>query len=240
MRYSRLSLVAVAHGSADPRAGAAIGELMDLVRSRAPGLDVRVAFLGHAAPSVPAVLGGLRGPAVVVPLLLTAAYHSKIDLPAQLATARTPVRYAPVLGPHPLLLDAASRRVASAGAHDRGSTGIVLAAAGSSDPSANAAIRGTAAAWAATGSWRSVVPAFASGAGPSAGEAVRSLLRSPGIRRVVVASYLLAPGFFADRIRADALAAGADAVAEPLGALPEVADVVLDRYAVSAAAPAAA
>jgi sirohydrochlorin ferrochelatase len=213
---------------------------MDVVRSRAPGLDARVAFLDHAAPSVAAVLSGLPGPAVVVPLLLTAAYHSKVDLPAQLAAARTQVRYAPVLGPHPLLLEATSRRVASAGDFDPASTGIVLAAAGSSDASANAAVRGIAAAWEATGSWRSVVPAYASAATPTVGNAVRSLLRSPGVARVVVATYLLAPGFFADRIRQDALAAGACAVTEPLGALPEVADVVLDRYEVSASAPAAA
>jgi len=46
----------------------------------------------------------------------------------------------------------------------------------------------------------------------------------------VVASYLLAPGLFADRIRDEALAAGAAAVSPALGATPEVADVILDRY----------
>ena len=55
-------------------------------------------------------------------------------------------------------------------------------------------------------------------------------LRQAGARRVVVASYLLAPGLFADRIRATAMAAGAAAVSPALGASPEVADVVLDRY----------
>jgi sirohydrochlorin ferrochelatase len=47
---------------------------------------------------------------------------------------------------------------------------------------------------------------------------------------VVVASYLLAPGLFADRIRESSLAAGAVAVSAPLGAGPEVADILLDRY----------
>jgi sirohydrochlorin ferrochelatase len=47
---------------------------------------------------------------------------------------------------------------------------------------------------------------------------------------VVVASYLLAPGLFADRIRDASLAAGAAAVSPALGAAPEVADVILDRY----------
>ncbi len=56
-----------------------------------------------------------------------------------------------------------------------------------------------------------------------------ALLRD-GARRVVVASYLLAPGLFADRIATAARAAGAAVVSAPLGAAPEVADVLLDRY----------
>jgi sirohydrochlorin ferrochelatase len=48
---------------------------------------------------------------------------------------------------------------------------------------------------------------------------------------VVVATYLLAPGLFADRIRDTSLAAGAAAVSPALGACAEVADVLLDRFA---------
>jgi sirohydrochlorin ferrochelatase len=220
-------LVAVAHGSADPRSAATVSDLLDLVRSRAPGLDVRAAFLGHAAPSVPAVLGGLPdGQAVVLPLLLTAAYHSKADLPAQLR-GYSRVLYGPVLGPHPLLINAAQRRLGTAPASD---TAVVLAAAGSSDPAANATIRGIAATWQVTRGWHSVVPAYASAASPTVGEAVRALRGTPGVRRVVVSTYLLAPGYFADRIRSDALAAGADLVAPALGALPEIAEIILERY----------
>ena len=47
---------------------------------------------------------------------------------------------------------------------------------------------------------------------------------------MLVASYLLAPGLFADRIRDTSLAAGAAAISPALGASAEVADVVLDRY----------
>ena len=59
---------------------------------------------------------------------------------------------------------------------------------------------------------------------------VARLLRD-GASRVVVATYLLAPGLFADRIRHAALAAGAAAVSPALGACAEVADVMLDRFA---------
>ncbi len=46
----------------------------------------------------------------------------------------------------------------------------------------------------------------------------------------MVATYLLAPGYFADKIRAASTDAGASAVSGVLGAAPEVADVVLARY----------
>jgi sirohydrochlorin ferrochelatase len=113
-------------------------------------------------------------------------------------------------------------------------TAVVLAAAGSAGPAANATIRGIAASWQLTRGWHSVVPAYASAAAPTVGEAVRALRETTGVRRVVVSTYLLAPGFFADRIRVQALAAGADLVAPALGALPEIADIVLERYMVTA------
>jgi sirohydrochlorin ferrochelatase len=242
------ALVAVAHGSADPRAAAAIGALVPLVARRAAdrGLSVpelRVAYLGHAAPSVPRVMRAF-GPdtqVTVLPLLLTAAYHSKTDIPRVLAragTARLNLTYGAPLGPHPLLLRALERRLPATALQNRSETGVVLAAAGSSDPAANATIAGLAAHWQAVGGWFGVRPAYASPAAaggqdstasPAPGQAVTELLRV-GARRVVVASYLLAPGLFADRIRDAALAAGAAEVSPALGAVPEVADIVLDRY----------
>ncbi len=209
------------------------------MRSRAAarelaGLDVRAAFLDHCAPSLPQVLGSVadgRG-CVVVPLLLTAAYHSKTDIPAQLAAARSAVsgldiRYADTLGPHPLLLDALERRLAEAGfGGDPAETNVVLAAAGSSDPTANATVAALAAQWQRRAGWRAVVPGYASAASPTPAAAVHGLAG----RTTLVATYLLAPGYFADKVRRGSLAAGAAAVSAALGAAPEVADVILDRY----------
>jgi sirohydrochlorin ferrochelatase len=251
MRHSRLifagmpPLIAVAHGSRDPRAAATISDLLARVRARASarglaGLDVRAAFLDHCAPSLPQVLGSVTGAAgcVVVPLLLTAAYHSKTDIPAQIASAHPSpdVRCAHTLGPHPLLLAALSRRLLQAGVaeSDRAAASVVLAAAGSSDRTANATIAALAARWQRDGGWRAVVPAYACAAGPSPAEAVRALRRLGG--PVVVATYLLAPGYFADKIRREATGAGARVVSDALGAAPEVADVILDRYAAAASA----
>jgi sirohydrochlorin ferrochelatase len=235
---SRTGLVAVAHGSADPRAAATIGELVPLVASRAAErglsvLDLRIAYLGHAAPSVPQVIRAF-GPdtrITVLPLLLTAAYHSKTDIPRVLARvgAGTRVTYGDPLGPHPLLLRALERRLPEAALENPAEVGVVLAAAGSSDPGANATIGRMAAQWQARTGWFAVRPAYASATAPDPATAVTQL-RQAGARRVVVASYLLAPGLFADRIRDASLAAGAAAISPVLGAAPEVADVVLDRY----------
>jgi sirohydrochlorin ferrochelatase len=244
---SKTGLVAVAHGSADPRAAAAIGELVPLVASRAAerGLsvpDLRIAYLGHAAPSVPQVIRAFGPDAriTVLPLLLTAAYHSKTDIPRVLARvggsgAGPRVTYGDPLGPHPLLLRALERRLPEAALENPAEVGVVLAAAGSSDPEANATIARMAAQWQARTGWFAVRPAYASAAAaggtaaPDPATAVTQL-RAAGARRVVVASYLLAPGLFADRIRDASLAAGAAAISPVLGAAPEVADVVLDRY----------
>jgi sirohydrochlorin ferrochelatase len=256
VRHPRLTpLVAVAHGSRDPRAAATVTGLLSVVRARAsrrglPGLDVRAGFLDHCAPSLPQVLGSVpadAGPTVVVPLLLTAAYHSKADIPAQLAAAAAArpgldVVCAGTLGPHRLLLAALERRLREAGvatgdAGARAGTGVVLAAAGSSDPAANATIAELAERWARERGWRAVLPGYASATGPRPADCVRAL-RDGGAERVVVASYLLAPGYFADKIRDAAHGAGADAVSAALGGAPEVADVVIDRYLAAAADPA--
>ena len=235
-------LVAVAHGSKDPRASATVAELAAVARDRSPGpgiLDLRTAFLGHAAPSLPQVLGTIEADreVTVLPLLLTAAFHSKTDIPRMLArlprTQRPRVSYGATLGPHPLLLDALDRRLAQADPAayaDPGRTAVVLAAAGSSDPEANATIARLAAQWQARAGWRAVRPAYASAAEPAPAAAVAGLLRE-GAPRVAVATYLLAPGLFADRIRGAALAAGAAAVSPALGACAEVADILLDRFA---------
>src|SRR5580700_2336243 len=228
----RRALVAVAHGSADPRAAAAIGELMPLVARRAAdrGLsvpDLRVAYLAHAAPSVPQVMRtfGPDTQVTVLPLLLTAAYHSKTDIPRVLAragTARLNVMYGAPLGPHALLLRAVERRLPETAFENPAETGVVLAAAGSSDPGANATIAGLAAQWQAAAGWFAVRPAYASAVSPAPAQAVTELLRA-GARRVVVASYLLAPGLFADRIRDASLAAGAAGVSPALLPLPPAA-----------------
>jgi sirohydrochlorin ferrochelatase len=240
-------LVAVAHGSRDPRSAATVAALVDVVRSRAPGLDVRTAFLDLSAPRLPDVLAALHGSGhrdvVVVPLLLGTAFHARVDLPSMVtaATARLPrlsVSVSDVLGPDPRLPALALRRLLEAGVRPGDSAlGVILAGAGSSHPPANAAVSTVASSWSRL-RWAGVEAAFASAAQPDV-PAAAAALRARGARRIAVASWFLAPGRLPDRVTAQARAADPEAtVADPLGADASLADVVLDRYTSAASDPA--
>ncbi|MCQ4083093.1 sirohydrochlorin chelatase [Streptomyces sp. RB6PN25] len=230
-------LLVAAHGSRDPRHAATVHALCERVRSLRPRLRVETGFLDHCAPGVPQVVDRLAAEGVreviALPLLLTRAFHAKSDIPAVLREAegrhpRLTIHQADVLGPSPLLISALERRLREAGMPDgdRGSTGIVLASAGSTDPEAIAVIAEIAREWRRTG-WCAVRPAFASASLPRTEDAVREL-RAEGVQRVAVSPYVIAPGFLPDRIVAGA--AHADALAPVLGAAPELARLLLHRY----------
>jgi sirohydrochlorin ferrochelatase len=111
MRPARLSppdlgVVLVAHGSRDPRAAVATTALARAVGRAHPEWAVRAAYLDHAGPRPVDVLASLTtARAVVVPLLLTSAYHGRVDIPAVLSAAASlpvSVSLASVLGPEPV------------------------------------------------------------------------------------------------------------------------------------------
>ncbi len=236
------ALVALAHGSKDPRSAETVNALCARVRSLRPDLRVEAAFLDHCEPSPTQLFDRLVAEGydevVVVPLLLTAAYHARVDVPAvvQEAADRHPqlrMQVTEVLGDD-VLLDVLDRRLRTALRAERAREidALVLTAAGSSDARANASVARLARLWGARHRLPAVA-AFASAAPPASGEAVRRF-RSEGRRHVAVGSYFIAPGFLPDRAEELAVEAGAIAVADPLGADPEVAWLVLTRYTVAA------
>lgn len=235
------ALVAVAHGSRDPRALRTVLALLDRVRDLRPGLDVRLGHIELNAPLLPDTLDGLRGAdAVLVPLLLGRGHHVKHDLPAAAAAApAVRTRIAAPLGPHPLLVEALYGRLVEAGwgpaDPDRRSAAVVLAAAGSRDPDSAQDTRRTA-RMLAERLGVPVVPAYASAATPTVSAALRALA-ARGRHRTAVASYFTAPGRFASAAASDAAPRVA---AAPLGAHPAMARLLLHRYdqARSAGAPA--
>jgi len=236
-------LLAVAHGTSDPVGIAELEALLWRVRALASevlgaAVEVRLCYVDHEPPSVTRELAELgdRGAAVVaVPLLLTAASHSKGDIAgavrlARLARPGQPVRYGRPLGGDPLLLDVLADRLAAAGAGP--GSAVVLVSAGSADPDANAEVARVARLlWERRSGGRGapVEPAYASATTPTVGEALRRLRRT-GYDDLAVAPYFLAPGRLPSAVAEAARGVGAR-VAGVLGAHDGVARSVLRRYA---------
>ncbi|MDH6132666.1 sirohydrochlorin ferrochelatase [Kitasatospora sp. MAA4] len=222
------TLLAVAHGTRDRAGAATAAAVLDRVRALRPGLRVEVGYLDLVRPSLDEALAALDGEVVLVPLLLGAGYHVRVDIPAAVAAApRVRAGIAPALGPDPLLATALADRLAEAG-RPPGDAPVVLAAAGSGDPAANADTARTARLLGAR-LGAPVVPAHLCGPSPTPAEAVAAL-RAEGHPQVSVARYLLAPGFFARRA-ADTAACLTSA---PLGAHDAVARLVLRRFSTNA------
>jgi len=205
------TLLAVAHGTRSTAGRRQIRELVATVARRRPDLDVRLAYVDVQLPHVRDVVAGV-GDAVVVPLLLSAGYHVRVDIAEAVAGTGFPVT-AP-LGPDDALLASMIRQLPAA------ADAVVLAAAGSSDPQWRADIEELAGR----------IPggahlAYAAGPQPRVADVVAKL-RARGKRRIAIAAYLLADGYFYRTLHQ----AGADAVTPPLCFDPAVADLVLRRY----------
>jgi len=207
-------------------------------------LDVAGGFIELSAPplrdAVSVLVDQGHRTLVAVPLMLSAAGHSKGDVPAALAreAARHPgltVRYGRPLGPHPILLSLLAERI-SAAAHDAGEPYAVLVVGrGSTDPDANADVcKDARLLWEGRG-YEFAETAFVSLARPSVAEGLERCRRL-GARTVVVARYFLFPGVLPDRVAAQAAAyarahPGLDIrCADVLGDCDEIAALVAERY----------
>ena len=222
-------LIGCSHGTDNPAGRATVRAILADVRRAHPDLDVREAFVDLQQPAVADAVREAtqgHGSAVVVPLLMSTGFHVGVDIAAAVAGRRA--TSADTLGPDERLVRILVDRLEAVGA--RPGDAIVCAAAGSTDPRAAVAVErvveGLRAAW----PMGPVTVGYGSAAVPRVSDAV-SEARRAGAARVVVASYLLAPGFFHDRLHES----GADAVTEPLAPDPLLVAIVVDRYAEAAA-----
>lgn len=220
-------LVACSHGTRDPAGRDTVHAILHGIRAADGGLDVREAFVDVQEPEVADVVSealaeGEERTVVVVPLLLSGGYHVHVDIARAVAAHPGRAVAAPALGPDERVVDVLRRRLAEAGTGP--GDAVVVAAAGSSDPRSSEAVEAVAGSLAATHDGP-VFVGYGSAAKPSVPQAVADA-RQQGAARVVVASYLLAPGYFHDRLAE----AGADVVTAPLAPDPLLVDVVLDRY----------
>lgn len=216
-------LIACAHGTSNPHGAAEVNALRDGIAALRPGLDVREAYVDVQEPELPAVVAGLpAGEAgVVVPLLLSVGYHVKVDIARAVRSRPDTIAAAP-LGPDPRLAALLDQRLRDAGVTE--ADAVVLAAAGSSDATAAQNVEELAGQLRALRP-NKIVAAYGASAKPSVPDAVAAL-RAESAPRVVIASYLLAPGFFHDQLAK----AGADLVTAPLLPSPALAEIALERY----------
>lgn len=237
------ALVLLGYGSADPGVALVSEQIRTALATQRPNLDIEVAFLDHCAPSAPQVVDRLVAQGVtevvLVPLLLSDAFHAQVEVPAVVAAIaathpRLRITASRPIGPETSLLSVVDRRLRDALRSRRVSEldGLVFAAAGSTDVRSNAIVARRARQW-ATHHRLPCVTAFALASGPTTAEAVRTL-RGQGRRHIAVGSWFLAPGALFTRQADLAYEAGAIAVSDPMGAEPEIADVALVRYVVAA------
>lgn len=226
-------IVVASHGTRDPRGRRAVASLAAALRDVVG--PVEESFVDVQEPSLDAVLDAGDGrwdTRRVVPLLLSAGFHTRVDVAR--AADRPGVTVAGPMGPDPRLVDVLVDRLAEVDATPADQ--VVLGAAGTRDPSGRAHLALTARRL--SRAWGAPVPVGVLGGTGERLADVVARVRRPG-RRVVVADYLLAPGYFDDLMRE----AGADRVTAPLldDRTPDrrILGLVADRCAVPAALAAA-
>lgn len=220
------TLIACSHGTNDRAGQDAVRRLIDDVRALLPDVRVVAAVVDVEQPQIDEVIAREtpEDDVIVVPLLLSVGYHTAVDI-SRAVRQHTNARQSEPLGTHPLIADILVDRL-SAALPDGWQPGdhVVLAAAGSSNPAALVDVEAVATRL------RALIPipvtvGYASASVPRIGDAVADA-RGAGAVRVIAASHVLAPGFFAGLV----WTAGADIVTLPLAPDPRVAQVVVDRY----------
>lgn len=204
-------LVVAAHGTASTTGLATIDRILDRLRRERPELAITRCFLDVLPPGLAEALHAYPT-AVVVPALLSTGYHVQQDIPAILVE-HPAARVSAHLGPDRLLSRALRDRLPT---HDTGT--VALVASGSRLPQAADDLAAAAADLAELIA-RPVRPY-------TLGADLPDQLRE--LDHPVVATYLLAEGFFFDRL--NSYAAGIAPVAPVIGDHPEVARLILRRY----------
>lgn len=252
------ALLAVAHGSRDPRSPETMERLMGRVRAElaararpgAPPPETALSFLELNDPSVPAAIDALvdRGhrEVVAVPLLLGEAYHARTDLPGLLADARDRhpglrIGQAGVLGTGPDLGGVLTDRLAETGLDPQDPhLGVLLTAVGSSHADAERATAAMARRW-HTGSGRAGIEVITATGDFTQVAAAHARLRAAGARKIALVPWFLAPGLLLDRVVGRVAELDPQVrIAAPIGADPVLAALVADRYRAAITAGAAA
>lgn len=239
------ALLLVGHGTRDDAGAAAFRDFVAELSGLLPETPVGGGFIELSPPpladAVAALVADGAREFAAVPLVLVSAGHAKGDIPAALAREQqrhpgTRFRYGRPLGPHPSLLTVLERRLDEVLPRElRAETTVLLVGRGSTDPDANAEVAKVARLlWEGRG-LAGVETAFVSLAAPDVPTGLERC-RLLGARRIVVLPYFLFRGVLPDRVDAQA-ASWAEQhrelevrTAEVMGATPELASLVQERY----------
>lgn len=224
------ALIACSHGTDAAEGRRAMARLREEIAALRPGLEVVQAYVDVQRPHVADVVRDLatRGRrCVVVPLLLSAGYHVRVDIADAVAAGSGAAVAASPLGPNPVLVDVLAERLAASGTGP--ADPVLLAAAGSGDPRATADVERTSAELGRRRG-RPVIACYLTAAEPTVTAAVAGAVAADPAGTVTVATYLLCPGVFADRLADLAIAAGAGRVTPALAGHPALARLALHRY----------
>lgn len=236
-------LVMAARGSRDQRVVRVAQALQAELSRMRPEVDSRIAFLDSCLPSIPQVVAqaatqGVRE-AVLVPLDLTHAIEvdPRLDgIVAQAGQRHPGLRLAVSrpIGPEATLLTLLDTRLRAALAAARvlELDGLILSSATTGDVRGTALLARRARQW-STHHRLPCLTAVADGSGPSVSQAMQGL-RSQGRRHIAVGSFFMTSDERWAVQAEQARRVGAVAVSDPLGSAPEVAELVLARYAFAA------
>lgn len=207
------TLIACSHGTAHPDGRAAVSGLVQAIRREAHHREVVSAYVDVQEPSIDEVVRSTSGRRIILPLFLSSGYHVNTDI-VRASGVDSMVNAVPALGPDWVLAEIGVRRLFEAGAGPDDT--IVLASAGSTDKRALGDVSKAARLLSAVWGGRVHVGSIGGGDTPI-GEAV-DIARAYG-HRVVVSTYLLAPGTFDDRLQD----CGADVITAPIldGGIPD-------------------
>ncbi len=205
------TILVVGHGSREESGNQEIREFVDMWRTRRPGWRIELCFIEFAPPELNASLLEVTASSrrvLVVPLILNAAGHVKMEIPeaiegARIARPQTEFLLAPHLTACDPVLAILKRRLRKAmgtlDMPDPTTTGVVLLGRGSSDRGANGEMAKMARWLLEEGDHELVDLAFTGITWPRLEKVVQRQVML-GMRQVVVLPYYLYTGTLMQRI----------------------------------------
>jgi sirohydrochlorin cobaltochelatase len=241
------AILLVGHGSRDPEGNAEFLGFAEAVRMSVGSRVVEPCFIELAEPTVQegiarCVIQGVRQ-IIVLPVILFAASHVKIDLPHEIDIAKekypnVEFYYGRHFGVNPLILEILDEIIEKAKLNsplcDQGDTAILVVGRGSSDPDANSDLYKVARIFWERKRFKYVEVCFIGVTFPDFYEGVRRCV-SLGARRVVILPYFLFTGVLINRIKQKVLEMkpaypGVDfLLCDYLGAHPNLVKLIVER-----------